>query len=235
MVIRGTRQATWTTLSEFIAHCCRQRHYFFDILKCGKTECSLCKPPRLPQSEFQKLDHLPDPVMDMNNHYKTFKEVFRTKTSEDGRPSKAKTTHKERTLPFYPSVQHVKNTEMMLMCDECGIWRLIYSKRKLKEAEKKKLDEALDGMSFSCGAVLQDADIPDELKEIVYVRDLSCGEPVEKLYYSAKFTDICVYCAAPVPPWSDKEANYPQCTECSEKPTIENAKFRRQSKTVNTQ
>ena len=25
-------------LAEFLAHCCRQRHYFFDILKCGKSD-----------------------------------------------------------------------------------------------------------------------------------------------------------------------------------------------------
>ena len=28
-------------LAEFLAHCCRQRHYFFDILKCGKSDCKL--------------------------------------------------------------------------------------------------------------------------------------------------------------------------------------------------
>ena len=87
------------------------------------------------------------------------------------------------------------------------MWRLIYSKKKLKKIEKERLEEALDGMSFSCGAQLQDADIPDELKHTIYVCDLSCGEPVEELYYSAKFTDICVYCASPVLPWSDSEPN----------------------------
>ena len=34
----------------------------------------------------------------------------------------------------------------------------------------------------------------------VYVRDIVCGEPVEKLYYSAKYPPICVYCAIPVDP-----------------------------------
>ena len=45
-----------------------------------------------------------------------------------------------------------------------------------------------------------------------------------KLYYSAKFEDICVYCAASAPPWSDTELHYPQCRSCLDKPPIPNAK-----------
>ena len=121
-------------------------------------------------------------------------------------------------------MQHVKNTEMMLLCEECEMWRLIYSKRKLKKNEREELEGALDGMSFSCGAQLQDADIPTYLKDIVYVRQMSCEDPIEKLYYSAKFEDICVYCAASVPPWSDTEPYYPQCSSCADKQPIPNAK-----------
>ena len=33
---------------------------------------------------------------------------------------------KKNTLPFYASVQHVKNIEMMVECEECGLWRLLY-------------------------------------------------------------------------------------------------------------
>ena len=29
----------------------------------------------------------------------------------------------------------------------------------------------------------------------VYVRDVSCADPIEKLYYTAKYSPICVYCA----------------------------------------
>ena len=45
--------------------------------------------------------------------------------------------------------------------------------------------------------------IPLELKPLVYVKSMHCNERIEKLYYSAKFEDICIYCAAIVPPWSD--------------------------------
>ena len=81
----------------------------------------------------------------------------------------------------------------MLMCDECGMWQLVYATRKLKAAEIHKLRMALDDLSFSCGASLQDSEIPSELKELVYVRNMHCNEPIEKLYYSAKFEDIYVF------------------------------------------
>ena len=123
------------------------------------------------------------------------------------------------------------HADMMLMCDECEMWRLVYSRRKLKQNEKKELEKALDGMSFSCGAQLQDSDIPEYLKDVVFVRKMSCEDPIEKLYYSAKFEDMCVYCSGPVPLWSDTEAFYPQCTSCAEKPKIANSK---KNKTVNT-
>ena len=49
---------------------------------------------------------------------------------------------------------------------------------------------------------------------------MHCNEPIEKLYYSAKFEDICIHCAANVPPWSENEPYYPQCEDCMDKPRI---------------
>ena len=68
-------------LARFISHCCKLRHYFFDTLKCGKSDCTLCLPVRLPPTEFEKLDHLPDPVPGTEGHYKLFSVVFKTKTN----------------------------------------------------------------------------------------------------------------------------------------------------------
>ncbi|KAL5496676.1 hypothetical protein EMCRGX_G013014 [Ephydatia muelleri] len=217
-------------LVEFMSHCCKQRHYYFDILKCGERKCKICLPTRLPADVFKGLDHLPDPLPGTEGHYKHFAEVFRSKTSEEHRPS-LKRAAKEKTLPFYASLQNVKNADMMLMCDVCEMWRLVYSRRKLKQNEKKELEKGLDCVSFSCGAQLQDSDVPEYLKDAVFVRKMSCEDPIKKLYYSAKFEDICVYCSGPVPPWSDTEAFYPQCTSCAEKPIIANSK---KNKTVNT-
>ncbi len=93
------------------------------------------------------------------------------------------------------------------------MWRLIYSKRKLKPEEKIQLQQVLDDMSFSCGAQLQELDdIPAALKDIVFVREMTCGQPIEKLYYAARFDNICVYCAEVVSPCSNTEQYYPQCS-----------------------
>ena len=160
-------------LSRFILHCCKLRHYFFDILKCGKSNCTICIPVRLPSTEFQKLDHLPDPVPGTEGHYKPFSDVFETKTTDEHRPSNRAKPQKEKSLPFYASVQHMRNVELMLMCDECEMWHLLYSKRKLKPQERQELQQSLDGMSFSCGAQLQDCEsLPPYLKEVVFVRKM---------------------------------------------------------------
>ena len=213
-----TRKGLSATLQSYLRHCCREWHYFFDIKKCGDSSCNMCKPPCLPVEEFTKLKHLPDPMIAADGHYKKFDEVFGTSTTEEQRPSLQKITKKR--LPFYPSVQHVNNVKTMLMCDECGMWRLVYATKKLKTAEIRKLRTALDDLSFSCGASLQEANIPLDLKPLVYVKSMHCNEPIEKLYYSAKFEDICIYCAASVPPWSDSEPHYPQCDDCIDKPKI---------------
>ena len=97
-------------------HRCYERLYFFDIKKCGDEDCNIWLPPRLPSDKFLQLDHLPDPMPGQDGHYKKFPEVFHTATVENHRPSLQNITKKH--LPFYPSVQHVKNFNMMLLCDE---------------------------------------------------------------------------------------------------------------------
>ena len=92
---------------------------------------------------------------------------------------------------------------------------------KVTKAEMKKLNSALDGLSFSCGAPLKDLELDDSLSEVVYVQDLQCGDPVEPLYYAADFEDICVYCCEEVPSASSfAKEYYPQCAQCEEKEKI---------------
>ena len=80
-------------------------------------------------------------------------------------------------------------------------------------------------------ALLKDAEISSSLKDIVFMRQLQCHSPIEKLYYSAKYSDICIYCAIAVPRWNyDKEQFYPQCADCSAKPAIENEHFKKRKK-----
>ena len=46
----------------------------------------------------------------------------------------------------------------------------------------------------------------------VFVHQLNCHEPIEPLYYSAKYEPICIYCAKPQPFTDEKQ--YPICIEC---------------------
>ncbi len=108
-------------LTRFIEHCCVRRHYFFVVKKCGSTVCTTCNPPRLPPEVFSTLHSLPDPVPGEDGHYKPFGDVFGTKTNESHRPSLQKKAQRRKTLPFTASVQHVKNIDLMLQCDECGL------------------------------------------------------------------------------------------------------------------
>ena len=95
---------------------------------------------------YAKVNDFPDLVMKDDGHYMSFSEVFGSATSEEYRLSLQKRAQKEKTLPFYSSVQHVKNCGLVLMCDECAMWHLVYSKRKLNTKERQELDSALSGL-----------------------------------------------------------------------------------------
>ena len=171
-------------LVDFMSHCCQSQHYSFSIKKCGQSSCTSCKPIRMPSELFDQLHHLPDPIPCPDGHYKPFSEVYGTPTTEEFRPSLQLKKFKQKTLPFTASVQHVRNVNVMIQCEECEMWRLVYSKFKLTVAERKNLQEALDDLTYTCGAQLQDLDLGGCLKENVEMRIIRCYEPVEKLYYS---------------------------------------------------
>ena len=80
----------------------------------------------------------------------------------------------------------------MLMCEECSLWRLLYSCTKLSAEEQGNVQDKLADVSFTCGSPIED--LGDDLP--VYTRILNCYEPVEKLYYSAGYEAIRVYCGS---------------------------------------
>ena len=51
-----------TAITDFINHCCQQRHYSFCIKKCGILSCKIYKPPRLRNEIFSKINFIPDPI-----------------------------------------------------------------------------------------------------------------------------------------------------------------------------
>ena len=204
----------------FMAHCCKASHYSFDILKCGQPNCTICKPVRLPRNIFEKLHHIPHPTPGEDGHYLPFHSIFGSATNEEFRPSfkaPSKPKRSKRKLPYYASIQHVKNSQLMLQCSECQMWRLIFSKYKLSKEHRNSLRLLLDKFDYSCGASLKDLDLPSEYAD-VDVRDHDCNDIIEKLYYSASLTPICVYCGKEEPYTDDKK--YPQCSLCKEKPPV---------------
>ena len=105
-------------VQEFIDHCCQLRHYSFCIKKCGKNDCKICKKPRLPVNVFEEVMFLPDPIPQDDGHYKSFEDVYGTKTTEEHRPSHQKKPVKQKSLPFSASVQHARNTNRMIQCED---------------------------------------------------------------------------------------------------------------------
>jgi len=145
---------------------------FLDILKCSLPNCTFCKPPHLPKEDFVKLHHLPDPVIGDDDHYQPFSKVFGTHTTEKDRPSAQKSKDSGRQF----TLKHVKNANLMLMCEECSLWRLLYTCTKLSAEEQGKIQDKLVDVSFTCGSPIED--LGDDLP--VYTRILNCYELVEK-------------------------------------------------------
>ena len=112
-------------LSRFISHCCRQHPYYFEIKKSGDKSCNICKPIRLSEAVFQQIKPFPDPETGEDNHYKPFDHIYGSEASKKFQPSLSKKSKKQRTLPFHGKLQHVLNADLMLECEECGMWRLV--------------------------------------------------------------------------------------------------------------
>ena len=102
----------------------------------------------------------------------------------------------------------------MVQCEECEMWRLLYSKRKLQLADQQALERSLENVAYTCGAQLQDMEDVGTLAE-VYARNIRCNDPIEKLYYSVgTYPPVCIYCACESR-LVRKDGCYPQCEDCT--------------------
>ena len=82
-ILRKSILSTHPGFKLFYDHCCRHRHYFFEIRKCGQSTCDICLPTRLPQEIFSQLQPFPDPTSSgVDGHYLPFSEVYGMSTSE---------------------------------------------------------------------------------------------------------------------------------------------------------
>lgn len=204
-------------LHAFLNHCCQMRHYTFCIKKCGKEDCDICKPVRMDKEQFKKLRFLPDPIMGSDDHYLPFEQAFTlSTTSELFRPS-LKGNTLARPLSFSPSVQHANNTNTVVQCDECNMWRVVFAKKKLSVAAIATLQSVLEDVSYTCGASLEDVDLGPSLASYkLMIRDHRCGDNIEKLYYSAGHETICIFCGTTDLVNSVPEGVYPICLCCEE-------------------
>ena len=77
---------------------------------------------------FDTVRHLPDPTINPSEpkHYLSFDEAMLKETTEKDCPSLK--NHKKKVMSYSPSVQHVKNANIMIKCKECSMWRLLFSK-----------------------------------------------------------------------------------------------------------
>ena len=181
---------------EFIEHCCKSGHYSFNILKCGEAACNICAPIRLPREIFKKLRHIPFPILGDDGHYLPFAEVFTSeKRTQKNIDHHIKGLHShyqrmKRKLPYYASVQHAKNAELMLQCSECELWQLIFSKYKFKKEERDQLEVLLNNFMHTCGATLKELDLP-VVYEFVDVRDHERSNCLILLKYTWCKTPMC--------------------------------------------
>ena len=201
-------------LCAFLEHCCIARHYSFQVKKCGIPTCNICKPVRMNADIFSTLHYLPDPIPDSDEHYKCFSDVYGQKTSEEYRPSlQATRKNAKQSLGFTPCQQHALNVGLLVQCEECDMWRLLFSKNKLNYPEVVELGKILDDVSYTCGVSFSDLELPGRLKNIC-VRDHKCRDPIERLYYSCDFEPICINCASQnVQPSAEY---FPLCPDCQE-------------------
>ena len=74
-----------------------------------------------------------------DGHYKHFEEVLEKKTTEEARPSKKKQEKLEKGS-FVPGLQHPRNTNPMVQCEECLKWILVNSQHKLSAQQRATLE-----------------------------------------------------------------------------------------------
>ena len=67
----------------------------------------------MPASKFESIKFLPDPIPDMDGHYKTFSEIYGSTTTEEHRPSLIDSQKKESTL------QNNRFLYYAATCDKC--------------------------------------------------------------------------------------------------------------------
>lgn len=105
----------------------------------------------------------------------------------------------------------MKNVKLLVQCEECDKWRLLFCKHKLN-VEVFRLENVVDEVSYSCGVTFHDLVLTDCLAN-VSVMDHICQDPIEKLYYFCGFEPISIHCASESVEDTLDSTFLPQCEE----------------------
>ena len=106
---------------------------------------------------------MPDPIINEEGHYHSFDVLYGTSTTEKDLPSASMTTQK-KMIPFNTTQQHVKNVNLVIQCEECQMWRLLFSESKLSPQSVVRLNSILEDISYTCGATFSDVVMPEGLQ-----------------------------------------------------------------------
>ena len=126
----------------------------------------------------------------------------------------------QKTIEFYTTQQHVNNVGVVIQCEECDMWRLLFSHKKLNLQKKRLLQQFLEDVSYTCGDKFSDYELPSGLEGIC-IKKHKCHDTIKTLYYSCPdYEPICFYCGTTELPSSIDAGCYPQCVKCASKPRV---------------
>src|SRR5438045_7228635 len=232
---------------EFYNHCCRSHHYFFEIKKCGLSDCHICKPVRCDPETWLEVHNFPNPIPTIDGKkYKSFEELYGQETTEEFRPSlkeKKKSNEDHNEMGFRPSAQNCKNVGTLIQCGECDKWRVIYSKSKLSSQENDELTRFLDEIQYTCvdtfydlaSSILNSNGTNDSMKKLLSIvkvnNTLACSSPMEIPYYSSGLFNkevLCFNCGIECEEQHNYDGYFPYCEDCNI--SVENKKRRTKEK-----
>ena len=185
----------------------------------------ICGPSTLPPDLLKELHHFPDPVLATDKeHYKSFADAWGTATTEEDRPSLSNRGTSEnastKSNPETTTPLVKEKVRLCVHCVGCDKPRCIFSHRALSTDQADFLKAALQDFEFTCGRPLLPED--HQLYRVAIVRQCSCMDDVERVYYSCqRFALVCYKCGSSEPlPIPDElkttcQSVHPLCAACT--------------------
>ena len=138
-------------------------------------------------------------------------------------PSLKTSKYHEHKISINYLKQDGSKAGLIVACNEYSKLRLVYTAKRLTEAEKKSLDRVMIDMMYTCGVRLvkfKDPSFPsnrryDILDKCFARANKNCSKPVEPLYYTCNYLQCYVHCGSKQRSTSGIN-EYAMCTPCKE-------------------